>query len=534
MSNNPVDLEDEYNTLAVQLEEQGLTCTVHGWAGIICSPCPRHKEVKFDAVYLDVTDELTWKCLKDEEVDELPVPDITAEALKSAKGKIKAQHKADYRAELLARKYALSNYVISIKNEDKYAVFVYRPHEGKYDLIGKEIIRGEIQQSHRELFGGEHPTETIARLAFYDLAEWTERKEGMRLFDHDTGESYILPFRDKDVLINRYTGKMEVLDKDPLNRPVNMALPYNFSILSEKESEMPPELKELLTLVPPSYYDAFLFELASPLALHGARRIFINFSRVGATGKTTVLSRISELYKDFVTWTEANVLGERFEKASFLGKSAVLLDEFEGAGLRARREFKTIASGNELRIEIKNGPILNVKNRLALIINTNVLRFYGADDALLSRFIIIPFIRNFTGTIPPKEWDEKTKARITSWLVRKVLPRYFLEEPKRYPVSKIKDWAEKAERGEPPEDGLWDFLRGYFYEDNSTKGVLTSVDEAFKYYLLWTAQVDLIPLSKQEFIDQLEFIANRDGGWLIEKDGEKKLRMRKSGLTFFT
>ncbi len=526
------DLEDEYNTIAVQLEEQELKCTVHGWAGIVCSPCPHHRDERFDAVYLDATTELTWKCLKGDEVD-LPIPDITAETLKNSKGKIKAQHKADFRAELLARKYAILRYVLSTKAENGYAVFVYREDLGKYTLADKEILRGEMQAIFEELFSGERLPDTISRYAYFDVAEMTHRGYDMSIFEHDTGDTYILPFRDKDVLINRVTGETKVLDKDPLGRPVNMALPYNFSIMNGIDAGMPAELEELLTLVPSTHQMEFLFELASPLVMSGTRRIYINFSRVGATGKTTVLNKLRELYGDLVAWANVNTLGERFENSLFLGRSAVLLDEYEGAGLRARREFKELASGNELRIEVKNGPILNQKNKLTVIMNTNVLRFKGADDALLNRFIIIPFIRNFPVDNPVPSWSPETRARIIAWLVRNILPQYFKRDIKKYSIYKLKDWAEKAERDEPPEDGLDEFLRYYFYKHEEKPGVLISLEQAFKYYLLWADQVGYIPVSYQEFVDKLEMISLRDREWIIEKDNGKKLCMKKSGLAFF-
>ncbi|AGG36560.1 hypothetical protein SMF1_0013 [Sulfolobales Mexican fusellovirus 1] len=532
-----ISFEELYNSLKFDMESKGFTCEVFGDAGIICRPCPLHPNEKFDGVYMDLSISPHWHCIKDtvagtENIPNLPV---SIDTLKDAKkhSKPNAQKRNDFRAVLLASKYAIANYVISVKNEDKYAVFVYRPHLGKYVLIGKEIIRGELQQFHRDLFEGEHPTETIARLAFYDLAEWTERKEGIKVFDHDTGATYVLPFRDKDVLINRATSEMKVLDKDPLGRPVNTALPYDYSILNEASGDMPKELEDLLSLVPPSHYKEFLFELVSPLAMQGMRRIYVNFSRVGSTGKTTVLRRIQELYEDLVAWTNVNALGERFENSLFLGKSAILLDEYEGAGLRQRREFKTLASNNSLRVEVKNGPILNVRNRLVVIVNTNVLRFAGADDALLSRLIIIPFVRNFDSTTVVEEWSKETKARIISWLTRNILPRYFREEPKKYSIYKIKDWSNKAENGEPPEDGLEDFLHSYFYKTEVNMGVAMTLEQAFRYYLLFTAQVNLIPLTFQEFVDKLEIISMRDGAWLFEEGGEKKLCMKKSGLAFF-
>jgi len=313
---------------------------------------------------------------------------------------------------------------------------------GKYTLIDKEIMRGEMQAINEELFAGERLQDTIARYAYFDVAEMTNRGYNMSILEHDNGIFYVLPFKDKDIEINRQSGELRVLEKDPLGRPVNMALPYSYSAISSVSEGMPKELQELLTLVPPSHQREFLFELVAPLALTGMRRIYINFSRVGSTGKSTVLRKINELYEDMVAWVETNALGERFEKSAFIGKSAVLLDEFDGGGLRAKREFKTLASGNFLRVEIKNGPILNIKNKLTVIVNTNVLRFTEVDDALLDRFIIIPFIRNFNGTTVPPEWDEKTKEKIVSWLVRNVLPRYFKEEPRKYPLRKVKDWID--------------------------------------------------------------------------------------------
>ncbi len=522
------------NDLIPYLTAKGFKeCVKRGYI-LFCKPCPFHQSDQNDSYYIDLLDKKSIvRCTKEplieRESEYLTLQQIVS--LRNFAKEINRKEIVRSQIEIIARHYLSINYVISIKQNEKYAVFVYKPEKGKYDLAGREILRGEIQQIFSTLFPKENMPETLSTSVYFEIAELSAKGSDLSVFEHDDGTVYYIPTIDKDIEVNRDNGNIQILEKDPINRPSLIALPYRISNIDS--TEMPLELQELLTLVPPSFRETLLFELVSPLAFMGTRRIYVNFSRYGGTGKSTLLRRIEELYGDLVVWTEANALDGRFEKSAFIGKSAILIDEYDGGGLRTKREFKMLASGNSLRVEIKNGPILNIKNRLSIILNTNSLRFDETDQALHKRLIIIPFIKNFNTDKPVKPWDEETRKRILKWLIKNVLPRYFTKEPKRYPLENIAKWLSSAKLGEHPYDGIEEFLDKLCYKGEEKHGVLVSLEKAFNYYLLWTDMVDYIPVSYQEFVDKLRIIHNRDKVWLIQKGDGLKLCMKKANLAFF-
>ncbi len=350
------------------------------------------------------------------------------------------------REEIVARNLITNKIFISIRNQERYAFFIYSPEKGKYEMTGKDVIRVYVQDTYSRLFSDEMIPRTLAESVMYDIASYTDRGTDMKVFENDDGLVYFVPFRDSEAQVNRKTGEVQILPKDPVKRPFLSVLPY--SILNSGENGMPEELRGLLELVPPSFRNELLMEIASPLAFQGSRRIFVNFSRAGSSGKTTLLKRIEELYPDLTVWAEPDTLAERFQKSAFIGKSSVLIDEYEGGGLIMRRQLKTLASANTLRAEIKNGPILQIKNRLSVIMNTNSLQFDYTDQALLTRLIVIPFIKNFNESREVEPWSEEVKKKIVLYLVKNVVPKYFLTELHRYPVEKMKSWAEASMSGE--------------------------------------------------------------------------------------
>ncbi len=530
------ELERLFNKVSNQLLTLNIECERAGYV-LFCSPCQKHRDEKYDALILDIlaqtrvsdNSQYFWTCAKDPLTYSDQYYTFSSEELellrnyKPAKGEItRAQ------TEIVVRNYLSNHHVITIKQEERYAIFVYDENKGKYTSKGKEVLKGELQSIHDSLYQDTNVSSTLLESAILKIAELTNRGSDMSIFENDNGDIYYIPAKKKDVEVSRNTGMINFLDKDPDKRPFLSALPYNFDIPAP--DEMPPELMDLLTLVPQAFHHTLLFELVSPLAFQARRYIIVNFSRVGGTGKTTLLRRIEELYPDLAVWTEASRLGERFEKSAFLGKTALLIDEYEGGGLATKRQLKTLASSNTLRVEVKYGPVLNIKNRLSLIMNTNVLAFDSDDKALLQRLVIVPFIRNFKENEIVNEWDEKTREKIVLYLTKHILPLYFVEEPKRYPLSHLIEWTSHPEN--PPYDGIDEFLRLNAYPEYTEKarqGVLVSIDEAFFQYLAWCDRVDYIPVSRSEFIDKLKFLANRDGKWLVDED---KVYFKKNAFVF--
>ncbi len=499
--------------------------------GLFCSPCPMHKEDKYDMIIFDKYAPkrgFYWTCAKEPKQYTDSFPGLTSEETEEmAKISVTKGEIQRTRSEIIARYLLTHNIFISIRNSENFAIFAYRADKGCYQPEGKEVLKVKIQEVFSQFYSDEMVTKNLVDFVLNQVIALSERGSEMKIFDNDDGVTYFIPFLDRDIQVNRGTGKMEVKEKDPINRPFLSALPYSLS--DAQDTEMPPEIKDLLELVSPTHRDELLMEMASPLVFQGTRRIYVNFSRVGSTGKSTLLRRIQDLYPDLTAWVEPDTLGQRFEKGAFLGKSSVLMDEYEGGGITIRRQLKTLASGNTLRAEIKNGPILNIKNRLSVIVNTNNLQFDWRDDALLDRLIIIPFVKNFQERKEPEPWSEENKRRIVWYLVRNVLPKYFLTDLKKYPIQSLKKWCQDSMSDEQPEDGLEDFLLSHVHRGLEKSGLLLTPEEAYRYYLMWAGWKQLIPLTQKEYLEKLNVLAKRDNSWVF--DGKMSLITR--GLEFF-
>ncbi len=527
-----IDLESFLNEIAEKNIESGQfkECYRVG-IFLFCKPCPFHQDNPYDLLYLN-TEKGIWRCSKDPRL-ETGDYEISIESLKNALKKAKARDVESAKCEVVEHYYLSNNLIKSVNTEKGYIVFRYEENLGYYIPQSNDTLKSELQYTYEKLWGQKPQLYLLTEMR-NKICTLTEAGKDLSVFDHDHREYYYIPFKKSDILVNRKTGEIRIVQKDPVNRPFLTALPYNFDSLNVLEP-MPKELEELLSLVPPGFRETLLMEIVSPLAFMGSRKIFINFSRVGSTGKTTLLRRLSELYPGLVAWTEAENLDSRFEKSMLIGKSAILIDEFEGTKSSTKRQLKNLASDNNLRIEFKNGPIINIPNKLSVIINSNTLRFDNFDMALLQRLIVIPFIRNFNENDKPEPWSEEVKEKILKWLITYALHIYYKKEPKKYPLESLKLWVERAKEGDSPIDGVEDFLYMYFmkeYRGLERNGKLVSLEEAYGYYLVWAERVEYIPLSYAEFIEKVKFISSRDKGWLTE-DNKLYMKLKNSGLDFF-
>ncbi len=496
---------------------------------LFCEKCPYHQDEKYDSFFFDTINGM-WRCAKDPSLQTYD-DEITLDQLKAVVKKAKQKDIESAKAEVTERHYITNNMIKTVNTEKGYLPFKYDEGLGYYKPLSNDVLKSELQHTY-EMIWGQKPSLNLLTEMRNKVCKLTEAGKDLSIFEHDHGDYYYIPFRNVDVYVHRKTGEVKMVPKDPLNRPFLTALQYNLTSLDTVEV-MPKKLEKLLELVPPQFRETLLMELASVLAFKGRRLIFINFSRVGGTGKTTLLKRLSELFPGLVIWSEADELDGRFEKSALVGKNAILIDEFEGRKSSVKTQLKILASDNKLRIEYKNGPVINIQNTLIVIVNTNTLLFENFDTALSQRIVIIPFIMNFSNTDEPEEWTEEDKIEIIKWLIKYVLPKYFKKEPKRYPVDKIIQWINSAKLGEQPYDGIEEFLQKLCYKGEEKPGVLVSLKEAYNYYLLWCDTVDYIPVTYQEFVDKLKFLYNRDGAWLIKKGEEEKLCMRKINLAFF-
>ncbi len=521
-------------------EKYKMDCSIEGYL-LMCEPCLRHKD-KDDRLIFDIRapePPYYWYCLAEPSLrgdTYLSFQEEETEIIEKLRRSIRSREVESTRALIVERNYLLQGIYLSTRGgREGHTLYRYDPEKGYFRREDTGAVKHDLQLLYEKIFK-EKPTVSIVPQMFAKISGAVERREE-DLFSPVKGNILYLPGKSNDLEVNKETFEMKVIPKDPLNRPFLSALPYDFQDVPD---EMPPEIREILTLVPPQFQNLLLYELVSPMAFLPRHMIFVNYSRTPSTGKSTLFRRMWELYGGdeggLITMTDMSLLGERFERADYQGKGALLVDETEDIFRKGTTVafMKKIASGGLLRAEEKYQEKKVIVNRLIMIINTNRITF-PPDRTLLSRFAVIPFIHNFESRKAVPEWSLSTRQYIVNWLIRYVLPRYLRADEAemiKYGEDKLLKWAK--EKRYPP-SFVRTFLRKNCYarfSGNEKHGKLLTIEEAYQVYLHMYAE-QIIPVTLKEFKMAVHEIWKKEKAYLVEKNGQEMLYFAKEGLEFF-
>ncbi len=540
--NKNLSLPDFYSTLSAELyQKYQIECRTVGY-GLFCSPCPFHRDEKYDMLIFDImtnTKGHYFTCTKEPDTytDEYRVFDETEiSLLEELKKKISKNDIQTTRAEVVERHYVSSHIIISIRQsgQEGYRAFRYVENEGIYQELSPGTIKAELQITYERLWAQKPPITLLSEMKnkVYAL---TVREGDENIFSNVKGTKLYLPGRVRDIEVNTLTGEVQILPKDPINRPFTKRLPYGFS--EDPPDTMPPEMEIFRKYTTPRFYNNILIMLASGLAFRSDAQIFVLYSRDHGTGKSTFFNILENLFsKDLVTRAQPKQFYDQFAESKLLGKSLLILEEYRGGSLTIDETLKRLASRDStISTNRKYKEYIDAPNTVTLLTATNRLKYNTDDKAFLRRLIITPFTHVWAESEYPS-WlrDQSTKERIVLYLAKHVLPDYLTGKlrPVTYSVHKIQEWLTD---NDAPNDGIEEFLRYYFYKDCSEQNheaIQVSVDTAYQYYLIWTDRVDILPASDQEFRDKLEFLKVRED-WIIKKDGKEMMCMKKSNLEFF-
>ncbi len=571
-----LQLEDLYVDKKARMEEQGFQCQVFGSAGILCAPCPHHPNDAYDAIYLDfyTTMQNMWKCIKDTEIrplrnekppaeDKAEVPEIPAFgddliALMEIRNetKVKAEDRAGFLTEWVARKYLTSNLLISIRRGDQesYETYKYNPEQGIYEKIGPGAIVAQTSIIYRG-YSGKNPSISTTTLIKKLIQEYSVREGDESIFSWDKGFRHYLPGRIRDIEIDTITGEMRLLEKDPINRPFIKRMSYDFSTLSDPPASMPRELEFLKKYTTPRFFVNILAMIAKAVLPRGEDIIFINYSRSHGTGKTTLFDVIDTLFGDVVARADIKDFYYQFFESTLIGKTLLLLEEYEGYSPTVNKKLKVFASDRgriEGMVKFRNEKV-KAPNTLAVVLNMNRLKLseeFLEETAFMQRIVVTPFTHKWRKEEFP-EWAhpvksetedkyKEVKEKLVIWIVKNLVPEFIKGKlkPVSYSRSTIRRWVEHYD-GIPPV-GLDKFLREKAIEESEVKNkqaVFVPLDTAYYYYQLWCdAQVekgeDYLPLTDEEFIDFMNYDIN--ARYLAEKDGVKGIWLKSVNLSFFT
>ncbi len=512
-----------------------VTCHIEGYL-LFCEPCVRHGAG--DSIVFDIMapePPYFWFCTKEPWVrgdTYVKFDEEQEKQIEKLRRSIRSREVESTRAIIVEKNYLLQGVYLSTRGgREGHTLYKYYPEKGYYKSENSGAVKHDLQILYEKIFREKPPVYLVPQM-FAKITEAVERTDD-DLFSPVRGNVLYISGKSNDLEVDKATSEMRVVPKDPLNRPFLSALPYDFI---DTFDEMPPELREIMKLVPPQFQNILLYELVSPLAFQPRHLIFVNYSRTSNTGKSTLFRRMYELYGGedggLLTTSDISLLGERFERSDYRGRGALLIDETED--LRRSKSLtaflKKIASGSVLRVEEKYGEKTMILNRLVLIMNTNRITF-PPDRTLLSRFAVIPFIHTFESRKVVPEWSQSTRQYIVNWLIRYVLPRYLRADETEmvmYDEDKLIAWTRKGY----PASLVEDFLKAYFHRDypgTERHGKLVTLDQAYHYYVNRYVK-ETIPVTDKEFKEKVQKIADEEKGYIVEEKGQKMLYMRVKGL----
>ncbi len=516
-------------------------CQIEGYL-LMCEPCRRHPDDKNDRVVFDIMapePPYYWFCLREPWVrgdTYVKFDEDDMKIIERVKRSLRSREVESTRAIIVEKNYLMQGVYLSTRaGREGHTLYRYDPQKGYFKSENAGAVKHELQVLYEKIFREKPPVYLVPQM-FAKITQTVERRDD-DLFSPVKGNLLYIPGKSKDLEVNKETFETRILEKDPINRPFLSALPYDFIDTFE---DMPPELREIMSLVPPQFQTILLYELASPLAFQARHMIFVNYSRVPSTGKSTLFRRMWELYGGedggLITTSDISLLGERFEKADYQGKGALLIDETEDLFRKgtAVAYMKKIASSGLLRTEEKYQEKKTIVNRLIMIINTNRISF-PPDRTLLSRFAVIPFVRNFESRKVVPEWSKSTRQYIVNWLIRYALPRYLQaseDEMIKYSVDKLLSWAK--EKRYPPAfvDRFLEKTCYTHYTGTEKHGKLLTLEQAYQMYLLMYGE-EIIPVTFNEFVKLVEITWKKTKKYLVEEKGQKMLYFTKEGLEPF-
>ncbi len=535
-------LEDLYRRIKEEMEKNDYKCMIFGNAGLICTPCPVHNS-QYDALFYDISVSPFWRCAKepDKDITNIPIYTIFDDELREnliKKSKVTSNDLQSFRAQIVERHYLTNNLLISIRKEDSesYTLYKYDAEEGIYKELGAGAVIAQLQLLYEELFGGKKPPITLRTEMKSKIYELTVVEEGEKIFSPIKGDKFYLVGRKKDIEINTTTGEVRFLEKDPINRPFRKRMNFDFN--TYPPIIMPSELDIFKKYTTPRFFKNILFLLVKGVILKGSDTIFVNYSRIHGTGKTSLFNLLEDLFEeDIVARVMPKHFASEFVESKYINKRYLMIDEYKGKSENINNILKQLASDrSKIPVDIKYESPRDVINTLTVSINTNRILFpdeFLEDTAFMARVKITPFIHVWRKEEYPN-WTKEQKEKIVLWIIKYLVPAYFQGRLKTetYPRFIIEDWI-RGNGGIPP-TRLLDFLDFSAYQNynpKNTQGVFVPLEKAYKYYVLWCDKTDTLPMADEEFYAEMKKTIT--AGWLIEKNGEEGLYMKKKGIEFF-
>lgn len=163
--------------------------------------------------------------------------------------------------------------------------------------------------------------------------------------------------------------------------------------------------------------------LLSDIFKHRFKKIFILYSTIGDTGKSTFINVLCDLIGlESVGSLPLDKMTERFQLGCVYGAKLLTSSELKTADMSDSSIFKSLTGGDPVQIELKGKKPFPYTFRGGMLYACNNLPFFTDDkgEHLFKRLMIIPFYRSFSESEQDKGLEKRLKAEksgIALWAI---------------------------------------------------------------------------------------------------------------------
>lgn len=228
----------------------------------------------------------------------------------------------------------------------------------------------------------------------------------------------------------------------------------------------------------------------------------------GRNGKGTFLRLLTALLgKDNVTGVTPQRLDEnRFAAAQLHGKLANLIGDVDPRMFKATETFKQVTGGDMLTAEHKHGQPFTFTCRATIVAAFNELpRTADATDGFFSRWLVVPFVRSFTG-----REDRSLDDKLQSDEEMRGLLRYAVEGLRRLMARGNFDEPESVREATRSFREVADPVRAWLAEWEPTSQWLTR-PSVYQDFTEWALANGYFRMGSRKFYGRIESVSTEPG-----------------------
>ncbi len=397
--------------------------------------------------------------------------------------------------------------IIAIANDKPNSPFLYREDIDGHMLIDRDIFQVKLGVAYYEALH-----KSLGKGHIYSMTK--KALERIPVYNpEDVRSSDWIAGHYNDLVIDDEAGEIKVVERDRFKRPALVELEYDFS--EKPPEEMPEELKRVLSITPPQYQEALLYELVSPLLrVHFPQYVFINYnnSLLHYEALNVINEALKQLYNNtrnglvYVT-SDYELFHQRICKTDYMDRKAMFrdIDFLEKQAIvieitkhSLAKKVCELVTARDITIKYKEKKTPPFFNNFTYILNVANALDLGPVNTVINSSIVVPVTKELD-SYEVERWEFDTREKIVLWLIHNRLLKY------RKGVSPTDLGALSGEAlwvcidNKKLDYGLNDFIRGFVCADSQTDSqTLMPTEVVYDLYLKWSYP-KYIPVSFYEF-----------------------------------